>query len=434
MKLSKVMVAIATLAAGASAFAAPLAAEIAISAGASASRLNMIAGLQAMCTAAGGTPTSLGSGNFRSVVCANSTVTEGAAGTYVSKPSAQFVKFNGTNFVELRFNTEGSFSAVLILNGATPQVRDPAAAAASSTYPAGSVNVGGLLDVNPNNFPPTTIGANTLFDATTTGFAQTFGVAVSSLLYSAMFTDQQTAGLIPAAPTCTVASTNLSYCVPSISKGQMATIMANNTTNPAYVKGARFLAPTTPPANTELRYVRRVNTSGTQAAAQNYFLGLNCSTSALAVVLEPILAAVSPEVLKNKKTTNMRVMAAPGTGDVIIELNKLTTYGIGIVSGENNPTSGTINWKWLRVDGAAMAENATPGPTVQTNTATQIAGTYDFYYESVYMGGSPAGDAFWSTVTAAINALPATPGLVEAAVLAAGYTKSGDTCVPSASN
>jgi hypothetical protein len=427
MKLSKIALALTVMAAGTAAVAAPNANRIGIIAGASASTGNLLLALTNLCASAGGTATSLGSGNFRALVCANSAVTEGAGGTYVSKPNAQFINFNGTSYAEVRINTEGSFSAVLLLNGAALNVRDPAAGAASSVYPAGSVKVGGLLDIEPTAFPATTIGANTLFPSTPAGVAQTFGIAASDTLYTAMFNQQQADGLIPGS--CTVGNTTLPYCVPSISTAQMATILADNDFNAAYSNGVGFLVPAL--AGTELRYVRRVNESGTQASAQNFILGLPCSKNGLSIVSQPV-GDDEPGGLRDELRNAIRVLAAPGTGDVRTELNKAGLYALGVVSGENNQSG--QSWKWLRLNGVAMAENAAPGSAGVTNTATMRNGTYSFFYETVYMGGSTAGNAFWATVSSALNSLASPVGLVEKSVLEAGYNRAGLACQFPASN
>jgi len=437
MKLSKLMLAVATLAAGASVFAAPIGSRIAISSGASATLGNLmtnttpVSALRSLCTAAGGTANLFGSGNFRTMVCASAPALTSA--TYTSRPNGDFINFNGTSFAELRLNVDpGSFGAVLVLNPNSLTFTDPASPATpTATLPGGAVIVGGLLDLSPNGFTPETVGANTLFPSTPVGIAQTFGVAVSNALYTKMFTAQQTAGRIPAAPTCTVASTGSPFCVPSIGTAQMATIMADNSFNAAYTNGVGFLTGVVGDNGTELRYVRRVDTSGTQASAQNYFLGRPCSTTALPVVAEP---TSDDEVggLKDALIGSIRVLAAPGTGDVRAALNNATLHAIGVVSGENNQSGQT--WKWLRVNGASIGENATPASTGITNSATMKNGTYDFYYESVYMGGSDAGNAFWAIVATALNSIAAPVGLIEAAALATGYNKNGQACQGSSSN
>jgi hypothetical protein len=50
------------------------------------------------------------------------------------------------------------------------------------------------------------------------------------------------------------------------------------------------------------------------------------------------------------------------------------------------------------------------------------------------MGGSVAGDAFWTTVNAQLNALAAPIGLIESAPLSASFTRNGSACLAPASN
>jgi hypothetical protein len=433
MKLSKIALAVAGLTVAAAASAAPNASRIAVSAGASATFNNLNTALGTLCTNAGGIKTTLGTGNFRSIVCANTAVTAGTGGTYVSKADAQFINFAGTNYAELRLNTEGSFSAVLIsnpgVNPTPPAVFDPASGAAganSSVYPAGSQRVGGLLDVEPSaGFPVPTIGTNTLFSSTPVGIAQTFGVAVSDPLYTKMFNAQQTAGLIPAS--CAVTSTNLSYCVPSIGIAQMASIMADNPFNGAYSNGVGFLTGVAADNGAELRYVRRVDNSGTQAAAQIYFLGLPCSKAPIAVVaapttIDPAGSATVPNALNGA----IRVYGAPGTGDVRAELVKPGVFAIGVVSGENIQNQ---SWKFIRVEGTELGENAVPSTAGVTNTASAKAGRYNFVFESVYSGGNAAGNAFWATVAGSLNSLAAPAGLINATDLSSTFNKGGGACL-----
>lgn len=499
MKLSKITLAVLAAVAGTAAVAAPNGSRIAITAGASATASNFFldtasSTLKSLC---GGTYSVLGSGNFRSAICATGAITDA---TYNGTPNANFTNFTGLPYAEVRINTEGSFSAVLLLNstanggsGAQPAVWDPVAAASSTTYPAGSVVVGGLLDLDPAlGFPSTTIGTNALFPVTPVGMAQVFGVAVSDKLYTAMFNQQQAAGLIPPAPTCTVASTAVSYCVPSIAIAQMATLMADNPFNAAYANGVPFLVPgfvdvaptpatpsgwvgavtpgtcqtisgnrvciPNPQTTTELRYARRVDNSGTQAAAQNYFLGLPCSKQVLSIVAEPTSDSFEePGGLKDALVTKIRVTANPGTGEVRTELNRSTVtqagpdgiiiedqgtpadesadnvlinnYAIGVVSMENVQTG--QSWKWLRVEGAAGADNASPASL--TNRAAAEAGRYNFVFESVSMGGTAAGNTFWGVINATLGAT-ARPGLIPSGTLATGYSKGGNSCQGWSSN
>lgn len=442
MKLSPIVLAVVALSAATSSLAAPSAARIAVSSGASATKGNLAASLAVLCKAGTGNSNNVltefaSGGNISTYVCADTAVTGGAAGTYLSKANTGFKNFFGTNFAELRLNVSGgSFTAVCALNGwpagtscATvnpggvgDSYRDPATL--TNVLPAaGQVIVGGLMDVAPDTWPAGVTAGLSIPSAEPTGVAQSFGVAVSDTLYTAMFNEQKAAagGATIAKPipsSCLVTDTTRLECVPTVSKGQMATIMANNEFNDAYSRGAGFLAGSALDG-TFLEYNRRADTSGTQAAAQAYFLGLPCSSTQLSIV-------TAPAVGSSTEIGAIRVYAHAGTGDVRTRLNTAGVYGIGIISGENNQTSATT-WKWVRLQGAPIGENATPATGV-TNRASVINGSYDFYFESKVAPGSAAGSsAFWGAVTGTLNTLAAPVGLLNATDLGA-YNKGGNAC------
>ena len=268
-------------------FAAPSAGKIAIASGASASKANFALALANRCTAAGGVMTEFASGtNLSTYVCAPSTLT---GATYTSTPDASFVPFSGSTLVEVRLNvTGGSFSAVCLsklgtsswntgscatvnAGGAADTYVDPATGTAVAA-PANTVVMGGLLDVAPDKFPASVIG-NLLVGlpgAIDAGFFQTFGVAANDTLYTAMFNAQKSRGLLNAA--YLVTDTAQPGCVPQVGKPQMAALLVDSEFGGLYsTQGARFFAWDVA-AGTTLNYVRRVETSGTQAAAQVYFL------------------------------------------------------------------------------------------------------------------------------------------------------------------
>jgi hypothetical protein len=426
MQFSKIAFAVAAVCAATAATAAPDAGRIAKSAGASAVQDNVRKAVESLCKAPN-VFTSTVSGNFTTVICADVALTPA---TYGSKPNADFKNFAGLPFAEIRFNvSNGSFGSVQILNGVAFDFRNYGTGL--NTDPTtGGVIIGGISDVETNRFPAATIGSNTLAANTKLGAAQVFGVAATSELYTKMFDAQKLAGLIPA--TCGVSDTSLPYCIPNISKAQMATIMANNEFNQAYAKGLQFLTNDVADAGVELRYVRRVDTSGTQASAQNYFLGLPCSKSVLSIVPEPTTVDPAGGTIANVKIENIRVYAAGGTSNVRTELNKLGVYALGVVSGENNQTS--QNWRWLRVDGAPIGENAVPGTPGNTNANTMKNGSYNFYFEATYTGGGVTNDSYWAKIATAFGGLAAPVGLVNQADLDAGYNKAGLTCAGSSSN
>ena len=190
--------------------------------------------------------------------------------------------------------------------------------------------------------------------------------------------------------------------------------------------GAQFLGGAAV-TGVELGYARRVDTSGTQAAAQNYFLGNVCSNVQVAVVGQGTATGVVPGAL-------LRIYGLGSTGNVRTVLNDATKLSIGVMSGENNQTG--QSWKWVKVQGAPLGEDATPATAGITNRVPVINGSYDFYYEAVYASGGTTGDNFWSEVKTKINAIvpPLGVGLIDEATLLAGFSKGGNTCQFNSSN
>lgn len=445
MKRSKIMLAVAALSLGTTAFAVPNVGRIAISSGASAAKGNFALALQNRCPAPNVFTEFANGTNTSTYVCANTAKTSGPTGTYESSPNTDFVNFTGTSYAEVRLNVGiGSFSAVCVVQpGATSTawtggscgtvadtyVNPSLAANGLAAYPAGAQVVGGLMDVESEAWPSDVTAGLVLPTLDNAGVAQTFGVAVSNDLYVAMFNSQRTAGLLP--QTCVVTDYRQPGCVPIIGKAQMASILFNNEFNVAYTQGAQFLAASLP-ANTVLNYARRVDTSGTQAAAQLYFMGTKCSEKPLPVV--PQSAGL---------LGNINVQGFGSTGNVRTQLNLQgnpsatppvpPVYSIGVMSGENNQTG--QSWKWVRVNGGNMSESALPAdtaavaPAAITNTKSAIAGAIDFWFETKIAVGPAAGaTAFWTSVKAGLAAVPAgtTRGLFNATESV--FSKGGIAC------
>jgi hypothetical protein len=410
MKLSKITLAVAATLVAGSALAGPAATRIAISSGASASKGNLLLALQSRC--AGTVTEFIGNGNVSTYVCAPGALTAGPAGTYATNVNtSDFTNFTGTAFAELRLNVSGgSFTSVCWFQGGAGSVGWPATGttacppvdlyvnpaattlsvleAVSPNQTTGPVAIGGLSDLEPTGFLGTVRGTLFIPPAAPMNFGQTFGVAVSNDLYNAMFTDQ--APLLGTG--CLVTDTKKPECVPTIGKAQMASLMSGNTGSSAYSRGANFLAPSVP-FGTLLTYARRVDTSGTQAAAQQYFLGNVCNISSIGVVPE------------NGSAFAITVQAQGGTGGVRTQLG-LAGFSIGIMSGENNQTGQT--WKWVRVGGMNMAESAAPAEVGVpfTNTATALSGQYDYWFQSRAVRPLGAAATFWSSINTGFGAVP----------------------------
>jgi hypothetical protein len=435
MKVSKIMFAVAALAAG-NAMALTPDANIGYSSGASASKGNLKLALANRCAGQLGEFTDTTT-NVSTYVCAPA-----ASFALPDRPTAAeyaaagTTNFTGTTIGELRLNVNGgSFTAVCLLTnswgvGACPAVdlyKDPATntgpigtpeTTTLSAAPATATAVGGLMDVEPNAFLASvrlgipSPAANQIISAR---FNQSFGVAVSDFLYQAMFTDQQAAGKLPAS--CFATDTAKPECVPVIGKSQMATIMSVNSTNAAYNLGAQFLVPSLAAA-APLHYARRVDTSGTQAGAQEYFLGNVCNTTGQVGVVAQGAAAGTPV------GANMIVYGLPTTGGARGVLNTAGQYSIAVLSAENGQAQ---NWKWVRVGGMNVAENAVPNLS-GANTATSIDGRYDYWFTSrIVRPNAAPSTTFWTSVTTGFAAVPVgnTKGLF--AITETNYTKGTAT-------
>lgn len=142
---------------------------------------------------------------------------------------------------------------------------------------------------------------------------------------------------------------------------------------------------------------RRVNGSGTQAAANAYFGAYPCSTGKLA-----------PATASNSVAGGYTVVENSASGGVKSGLNADFAAGkmaIGILSTESVPVAGTDNWHHVQIDGVA--------PTV----ANTIAGKYDYFVEQTIQ---------WRN--AAVNGVAAPAGL-QAAFLDDFKTRSGDPVI-----
>jgi hypothetical protein len=269
---------------------------------------------------------------------------------------------------------------------------------------------GGFMDVEPAMFDSAiTNGVVPGGTNVATPFAQVFGVAASPLLWNAMYADQMTAGILPATCPAVPAAGMPSACWPMIGKPEMATVIGGNQGSALYIgaaaplttNGVGFLMKTA--ANkaafggTTLEYARRVDTSGTQASAQNYFLGTRTAKSPLPVV--GCAASIVP----------ITIDCLASTGNVRGRLNAAGVYALGVMSAENNQAE---SWRWLRVAGVPVGEDAVPGAATNTNTSTAINGLYDFWYTLRIQRPTAAPvTAFWSSVVTGLGAAPSTVGL-----------------------
>lgn len=266
----------------------------------------------------------------------------------------------------------------------------------------GQKSVGGFTDVEPGIFKATGVLIGDYFADNAT-FSQAFGVAASKDLYEALQTAQ---GL-------TVGST-LPAQQPSVSVAKLASLMNNNDFNDAKAKGPKFLVPTT--TQTNISYCRRPNTSGTQAAAQLFFMSNPVATGLVGGALTihgPDLDGSANEVvagqdsLGNPTGNTFTVKMNSGSGNVRTCLNA-AGFAFGVLSAENNPVGSADTYRFIKIDGKSVTGGLATSAG-ETNTATAIAGDYDFVYESAVF--NPNANAVLKVVNDAIRTGGTSPGL-----------------------
>jgi len=230
------------------------------------------------------------------------------------------------------------------------------------------VSDAGVSDVNPEMFvgvntPAGSAGVNAAAVATKMevkgAAALVFGIPVTTTLRNALQEAEFGVG-----DACVGAETEA--CMPSLSKGQVATIMTGSVK-----KWDQFFVNGTPlttvasatPADTKVTVCRRTNGSGTQAQMNAKFLNYPCTAGAQ----EPA-ATGSPFFGPN-------IILNSGSGDVTLCLNdknngtnlsgtnftSQTAWAVGVQSTEKNADLGD-DFRFIKIDGyAPTLENAAAG-------------------------------------------------------------------------
>lgn len=286
--------------------------------------------------------------------------------------------------------------------------------------------VGGFSDVEAGLFSSAIGGGNVSSKGVESdaNVGQVFGVAVSIPLYRAL---QAAQGLSDVN-----SSTYDTANAPNITRAQYVAIVA---------QGGAANGDWTPilgsnPGN--VRVERRVNTSGSQASSNAFFLASPCASG--------VGASLTPAAATDSTSTYI-VTENSGSGNV---KSRLTTaslpatlvedrYAIGVLSAENSwvvdTPAGNGGYRFVKLDGvhpeAGDAENA---------RVTAAKGQYAFHMEmknfvrSNY-AGAPAKTAFENNIIGQITAALSNPPASACAVLPRGLTLNpfgGSSCTPGA--
>jgi hypothetical protein len=256
------------------------------------------------------------------------------------------------------------------------------------------------------------------------GFAgQGFGVMVSESLYNAMMAKQVAEGRLPVSAgsaSCVAGNFTPGACQPSISKEEYAAIVDGNNFN--YVANGALSGDAG-----VINLCRRVETSGTQASSNVYFLNNSCGAASPTFGAKPpktVDLVNSPTAVAFNSSSGDLVTGnyddfggafglfeGSGTGDArncVIRRNAgknpnnvadtLGTYAAGWISLENAPAAG---WKLVKLDG--VSPNA-----VQVPVASDTDGNADGWMADAnqrtnvvkgYYDAAPELEMLWPSTT-----------------------------------
>jgi hypothetical protein len=307
---------------------------------------------------------------------------------------------------------------------ATPATNATNAAAVAADPLAPALPVGGFSDVEGSLFPSTIGGGSDKVNAagvdTPANIGQVFGVVVSRPLYRAMQVAQGIAANTDALdPSFDPAN------APSITKAQYTSIITQGgayQTDWSPIVGAAGVGK-------KVVLARRVQTSGSQASSNAFFLSNPCATG-VSGNLNPAVAADS--------SASFEVFEGSGTGNVKTRITTASNaaaatnqeYAIGVISAENDwriesATGGQNGYRFIKVDGV----HPETGDTANAR-ATATNAVYPFHMEAHNFVANTA-TGFGAAVVGQITAALSNPPATSCAVLPRGLTISplaGSSC------
>lgn len=247
-----------------------------------------------------------------------------------------------------------------------------------------------------------------------------FGVAVNPALYAAL---QEAQGLTGCAGNTGAA------CQPSIRRADYASLITLDGT----IKDAGALlgnGDTTP-----LTLVRRVDSSGTQAASNIFFANNVCGSAGY-------FGALSPLSQWDSNPGVFDIAEESETGGVRTKLTGTNTegYAIGVMSLENIPTTAATSYQYVKLDGVSPNFNADGTPDLKMRNAF-ASGSYPFAVEmtAMYRASAPAQTkAIANTIATGLKS-PLLHNLAGLAYLDGTYTvggkvsrvsRNGNNCAP----
>lgn len=303
---------------------------------------------------------------------------------------------------------------------ATSNATNASAVAADPLAPA--LPVGGFSDVEGSLFPAAIGGGDVSSVGTdaAVGIGQVFGVVVSRPLYRAMQVAQGIAANTDALdPNFDPAN------APNITKAQYTSIAS---------QGGTYQTDWSPIVGAagngkKVIVARRVQTSGSQASSNAFFLNNPCATA--------VSANLNPATASDSSTT-LEVFEGSGTGNVKTRITTAANaaaatnqqFAIGVISAENDwrvesTTGGQNGYRFIKVEGVHPEAGDTANARV---TATNAA--YPFHIEAHSFSANSA-VGFGALVVGQISSALTNPPSTSCAVLPRGLTISplaGSAC------
>jgi hypothetical protein len=244
-----------------------------------------------------------------------------------------------------------------------------------------------LSDVRPSEAVPGVVKAwkPANFPATATGM-QGFGVVVNVALYKALIEREVVAKeMLDSCKTSETFGDTYALsadCQPSISSAEYAALMTGK------INTANALLGTTADTKT-IALNRRVNSSGTQAAAEIFFAGralYNAKTPTADGYLTVLGGTVGSPAVSGGLTVNTL-----STTDNVLDAirNESTHYALGVISLDKgfslSKSSALKGALWVKLDGISpnMSKDPATGATVfDSKTKVGFARAYPFVYEA----------------------------------------------------
>jgi hypothetical protein len=247
-----------------------------------------------------------------------------------------------------------------------------------------------LSDVRPSEAVPGVVASwkPASFPATGTGM-QGFGVAGNAPLYAALIAREVAANRMASScstsETLTGATLALSAdCQPSLSTAEYAALMTGK------INTANALLGTTGDSKT-ITLNRRVKTSGTQAAAEAFFVGralYNAKATTTDGYLEPL--GYNDAGVATDTTVGSLTVKTHSTTDNVRDAIKgeTTNYALGVISLDKGFDLETANslkgGLWVKLEGVSpnLSKNGAGATVVDKKTKVGFAQGYPFVYEA----------------------------------------------------